>query len=105
MKSINVVFLDKVLVDNYLRNTNAKSFVPAFQASAASGSEDFKTQEAKAMQTKHISDCFSVEKTPSRPVRDIKMHKKVVLLWRLFSFFFATSSSVQTRNKTYLSSA
>lgn len=43
-------------------------FIPAFQASAASGSEDLNTQEAKAMQTKHISDCLSVEKIPSRPV-------------------------------------
>lgn len=49
----------------------ARSFVPAFQASAASGSEDVSTQEAKAMQTKHMSDCFSLEKMPSRPKREI----------------------------------
>lgn len=41
--------------------------IPAFQASAASGSEDFSTQEAKAMQTKHISDCLSLEKRPTCP--------------------------------------
>lgn len=63
------------------QNINARRFIPAFQASAASGSEDFNTQEAKAMQTKHISDCFSVEKMPSRPVRDIKF------CFGVFSFF------------------
>lgn len=42
------------------------------------------------MQTKHMSDCFNVEKMPSCPVRDINMHKKstfhviVVLLWMCF---------------------
>lgn len=49
------------------------NFVPAFQASAASGSDDLKTQEAKAIQTKHMSDCLSLEKIPSCPVRGTKV--------------------------------
>lgn len=54
--------------------------IPAFQASAASGSEDLSTQEAKAMQTKHMSDCFSVEKMPWCPVRAKSEIKYVAFL-------------------------
>ena len=32
--------------------------LPAFQASPTCGSADLSTHEAKAMQTKHISDCL-----------------------------------------------
>lgn len=42
-------------------------FLPAFQVSADSGSADLSTHDAKAMQTKHMSDCLKRERMPARP--------------------------------------
>lgn len=72
------------------------TFIPAFQVSAASGSEDLRTQDAKAMQTRHMSACFSVEKTPSRPVRDMDMQKSGIhlILFFFFNLFHATMCKI-----------
>lgn len=48
-----------------------QTFILAFQVSADSGSADLNTHDAKAMQTKHMSDCLKREKTPSRPALGI----------------------------------
>lgn len=44
-----------------------QTFIPAFQVPADSGSVDLSTHDAKAMQTKHMSDCLKWEKMPSCP--------------------------------------
>lgn len=50
-----------------------KCLLPAFQASADSGSDDASTQEANAMQTKHMSECCSADKTPTRTRGNIEL--------------------------------
>lgn len=46
-------------------------FIPAFQVSADSESADLSTHDAKAMQTKHMSECLKREKMPPPPACSI----------------------------------
>lgn len=44
-------------------------YIPAFHASPACGLADFNTQEAKAMHTKHMSDCLRGRREASNPTK------------------------------------
>lgn len=53
-----------------LGNKVYRMYIPAFQASPACGLADFNTQEANAMQTKHMSDCLRGRREASNPRKD-----------------------------------
>lgn len=54
---------DLILYLSYIYN------IPAFQASPTCGFAVFRTQEANAMQTRHMSDCLRGRRGVSNPAR------------------------------------
>lgn len=54
------------------------------------------------MQTKHISDCLSVEKIPSRPVGDKNAQKSIFNCSFALGVFLTSSPIYKKKAQTYL---